>query len=368
MTPLAGRLKRRIAATGPIRIAEYMATCLMDPEHGYYATRDPFGAAGDFTTAPEISQMFGEMIGLFLAQVWLDQGQPGRIALVEAGPGRGTLMADILRSARIVPGFPGAVEVHLIEASPTLRAVQARTLAPLLAPTGQSPKWHDDVASLPGLPVYAVANEFLDALPVRQFERQPGPFWRERQVALDRAGRLVLGLSPQAALADLTDRLGDTDPGDVIERCPALPGIVAALSERIVGQGGVALFIDYGGWHGRGDTLQALRRHRAEGVLDHPGQADLTAHVDFEAVAQAARVAGARTSAMTPQGVFLERLGITQRAQVLAKSLSGVDRESHLAAHRRLTHPDEMGSLFKTLAVSPPAAPLLPGLTLGRGS
>ncbi|KAB2880783.1 MAG: class I SAM-dependent methyltransferase, partial [Albidovulum sp.] len=177
MTPLGHLLARRIALEGPIPLSDYMAECLLNPAHGYYATRDPLGAAGDFTTAPEISQMFGELLGLCLAQCWLDQGRPSPFALAEVGPGRGTLMADMLRAMRSVPGLPATAEVHLVEASPALRARQAMTL------TGVAPEWHDRVEDLPDLPLFLVANEFFDALPIRQFERR-GTGWAERQVGL----------------------------------------------------------------------------------------------------------------------------------------------------------------------------------------
>lgn len=352
MTELAQILARRIAATGPVTIADYMAECLLHPDHGYYSTRDPFGAGGDFITAPEISQMFGELIGLFLAQCWLDQGRPARFTLAEPGPGRGTLMADILRATRAVPGFADAAQVHLVEASPTLRQIQRERLA------GTDVTWADSLNSLPeGQPLYLVANEFLDALPIRQFQRDPNG-WRECQVA-EQDGALTLGLSTPAPLAALDHRLADTKPGDLVEFCPALPSIVQTITARIGAWGGVALFIDYGDWRSLGDTLQALRAHQPEDPLVNPGQADLTAHVDFEALVVAAH--GVNHSPMTPQGVFLERLGITARAQALAKKLSGPALDSHIAAHRRLTHPEEMGTLFKALALYPNDAPLPPG-------
>ena len=359
MTALADRIARRIAATGPIGIDVFMAACLTDPEHGYYATREPFGAAGDFVTAPEISQMFGELIGLWLAQVWVDQGRPDPFVLAELGPGRGTLMADALRAARQVPGFAAAARLHLVETSAALRQVQAETLAG----TGPTPVWHDDVHGLPvDPPLLVVANEFFDALPIRQFQRADGDAWHERQIGLDADGALTIGLSPPAPLQALQDRLEDTRPGDIVEVCPLLPGVVSALAGRIAGHRGAALIVDYGGWRSRGDTLQAVRAHRPEPVLANPGLADLTAHVDFQAIVAAAapaqRVMGPET-----QGVFLERLGITARARALASALDGKALENHIAAHRRLTHPDEMGSLFRVIALMPHSAPLPPGLT-----
>ena len=353
MTPLARILARRIAAEGPMGIADYMAECLLHPEHGYYVTRDPFGAAGDFTTAPEISQMFGEMLGLCLAQGWLDQGGPAPFALAEIGPGRGALMADILRAIRAVPGMGEAAQVHLVEASPVLRARQAKTLA------GHRPVWHDRAEDLPDLPLFLVANEFFDALPIRQFERQADG-WAERQVGL-REGRLTPGLGPVTRYPALAARLGETRPGDVVETCPALPAIAAVIGARIAARGGVALIADYGGWHSLGDTFQALKAHRSVDPFAAPGEADLTAHVDFEALATAFAGAGTAVTAMTPQGVVLERLGITARAEVLARKLGGAALDAHRAAHRRLTHPSEMGQLFKVIASYPRGGPPPPG-------
>jgi SAM-dependent MidA family methyltransferase len=343
MTPLGKILSRRIAAEGPMSLADYMAECLMHPEHGYYATRDPFGASGDFTTAPEISQMYGELVGLALAQSWLDQGRPTPFALAELGPGRGTLMADILRAIRTVPGMADAAQIHLVETSPTLRACQAAALQ------GHGPVWHGSVASLPEMPHFLVANEFFDALPIRQFERR-GQGWAERHVGLAK-GSLIAGTGPATAYGALHGRIADTRDGDIVEICPALPAITAEIGGRIARHGGLAIIVDYGGWHSLGDTLQALAGHRPVSPFDAPGEADLTAHVDFEALAQGFGAAqGVCVTPVVPQGVFLERLGITERARQLAKHLTGPTLESHVAAHRRLTHPEEMGQLFKVIA------------------
>ncbi|APO87146.1 class I SAM-dependent methyltransferase [Marivivens sp. JLT3646] len=342
MTTLADLLKRRIATTGPITLADYMSEALLHPEHGYYTTRDPLGATGDFVTSPEISQMFGEMIGLCLAQAWMDQGRPNGV-LAELGPGRGTLMQDILRATKGVAGFHDALALHLVEASPVLRAAQSARLP--------NPTFHADVSTLPDAPLFLVANEFFDALPVRQFQRD-GTGWRERMVGLD-SDTLTMGLSAAAPLALLEHRLADTKDGDIVEVCPALPAIMGQIGERIGTHGGAALIIDYGDWRSQGDTLQALRGHQPVDPLHAPGTADLTTHVDFEVITQSA--APARFTRITPQGVFLERLGITQRAQSLAQSMSGDALESHIAAHRRLTHPSEMGDLFKVVGIYPDA-------------
>lgn len=352
MTALAGLLAARIRADGPISLADYMTTCLTHPVLGYYSTRDPFGAQGDFTTAPEISQMFGELVGLSLAQAWLDQGAPAPFTLAELGPGRGTLMADLLRATRHVPGFHAALCLHLVETSPHLRARQAETLGP------GGITWHDSVDSLPEAPLFVIANEFFDALPIRQFQRTREG-WRERVVGL-RGDALTLGLGPPVAPQTLAHRLADTREGDIVETCATGRAIAAALGQRIAAHGGAALVIDYGGWRSLGDTFQALRGHAPADPLAEPGAADLTAHVDFEALAQAA--APGAHARLTPQGVFLERLGIAARARTLALGLSGAAHDSHIAAYRRLTAPDEMGRLFKVLALHPPGASAPPGL------
>lgn len=356
MTPLAALLARRIALAGPITLADYMAECLLHPEHGYYTTRDPLGAQGDFTTAPEISQMFGELIGLALAQSWLDQGAPAPFVLAEPGPGRGTLMADILRATRGIPGFAAAARVHLVEASPSLRARQRAALS------GAGAVWLDSLDALPDAPLWLVANEFLDALPIRQF-RRAGTGWCETMVGLAPGTPSGLGprLAAAAPLAMLAHRLTDTADGDVVECCPAAAGIVSGLAARIARHGGAVVLIDYGGWRGTGDTLQALRSHAVADPFAEPGLADLTAHVDFAPLAEAARAEGAAASVLMPQGVLLERLGIAARAQALAARLTGPALRSHIAAHRRLTHPAEMGTLFKALALYPSGRPPPPG-------
>ena len=350
MTALAGILAARIAAAGPMSLADYMAECLLHPRHGYYTTRPPFGAEGDFITAPEISQMFGELLGLCLAQAWLDQGAPARFTLAELGPGRGTLMADLLRATRGVPGFHAAARVVLVEASPRLRQVQRATL-------GAHPaEWVDGADSLPDAPLFLIANEFFDALPIRQFTRV-GDGWSETMVGLE-GTRLTLGRAPPAPLALLSHRLADTREGDVVEICPAAGQVMADISARIATHGGLALVVDYGGWISRGDTFQALRSHAFTDPLAAPGEADLTAHVDFAALAQAARPCATR---YTTQGALLTRLGIAARAERLAAGLTGPALAAHRAAARRLTDPQEMGELFKVLAVFPPTAPPPPG-------
>ncbi len=344
-------LLQRIALSGPMTVAEYMAECLLHPTLGYYTNRDPFGSDGDFVTAPEVSQMFGELVGLSLAQAWLDQGAPAPFTLAELGPGRGTLMADILRATRNVPGFHAAARITLLEASPKLRERQAQSLK------AHHCTWIDAVDHLPDAPLYLIANEFFDALPIRQFVRDADG-WRERMVG-EEHGTLAWGLGAKQRQPSLAHRLEDTRDGDLIEWAPAAGPIVETFSMRIKTHGGAALIFDYGDWRSLGDTFQALRSHKPVDALDDPGKADLTAHLDFEALASAAKCPYSR---LTPQGIFLERLGITTRAQALAKDQPETQQNSIATAHRRLTHPEEMGRLFKVLGLYPEGATPPPGL------
>ncbi|WEF22976.1 SAM-dependent methyltransferase [Paracoccus sp. S3-43] len=346
MTPLARIIATRIRATGPITLADYMEICLLHPRHGYYATRDPFGAAGDFTTSPEIHQMFGELCGLALAQAWLDQGRPAPFTLAEPGPGRGTLMADMLRAIRVVPGMADAAQVALIEASPHLRRVQQDRLGPV--------QHLDSIEDLPRSPLFLMANEFFDALPIRQYQHTDDG-WAERMVGLSDDGlQFHLGLP--------VDLPRPGKPGDVVEDCPAAVAVTETIARRIAAHGGAAIFVDYGGWNGYGDTFQALRDHRPEHPLAHPGQADLTAHVDFAPLAAAAIRAGAVASAPVRQGDWLLSLGAGQRAERLAAAGDA----GAMAALRRLTHADEMGHLFKAMAIWPKWAPPVPGFAALR--
>ncbi|MEQ9260505.1 MAG: SAM-dependent methyltransferase [Roseovarius sp.] len=353
MTPLAHLLAGQIAQTGPITLADYMQTALLHPQYGYYATRDPLGAAGDFTTAPEISQMFGELVGLCLAQAWLDQGAPAPFALVELGPGRGTLMADVLRATKAVPGFHEAMRITLMEVSQPLREAQARVIG------RDDLRWVAAPSLLPeDMPLFLIANEFFDALPLRQFHRAGG-MWRETMVGIGGDGALRLGLSDPKPLLELEERLADTKEGDIVEVAPLGTVVAQAVGARIAAQGGAALIVDYGDWRSLGDTFQAVKAHEPVDPLAEPGLADLTAHVDFERIAAAAPCAHTR---LTTQGTFLERLGIGPRAAKLAERLEGEALESHMAAYRRLTHRDEMGTLFKILGLYPHGAAPPPGL------
>jgi SAM-dependent MidA family methyltransferase len=347
VTALAARIRARIAVEGPLRLDAFMALCLGH----YYGSRDPIGRAGDFVTAPEVSQMFGELIGAWAAQVWADQGRPAPFVLAELGPGRGTLMRDALRAAGVLPGFRDAARVWLVEASPVLRARQAEALA------GAGAQWAATAEALPAGPLVVIANEFFDALPIRQFQRADA-LWRERRVAAAGGG---LGFAWDAPRPDagLDARFGAVADGAVVEVNAAAEAVAAGLGRRIAGAGGAALLVDYGAWDGTGDTLQALKGHAAIGPLEAPGESDLTAHVRFRALAEAARPA--RALGPLPQGVFLERLGITARARVLALGGDAAAAAAVAAAHRRLTHPDEMGNLLQVLALVPENAPTPPG-------
>lgn len=351
-TELLDSLVRRIRSEGPISVAEYMAQALAHPEHGYYRKQDPFGAAGDFITAPEISQMFGELIGLWCADTWQAQGNPDPCAVVELGPGRGTLMSDLLRAARTLPGFSDALQVHLVETSPALRIVQERTLSQQAHVT-----WHESLEELPTIPAFFVANEFFDALPVHQYQRGP-ECWHERLVGLDSEGQgLDFGLSgplPDAMVRDLPA----CESGAVIEVSPAAQRYAETMARHVSSYGGAALWIDYGHDHtAPGETLQAVKGHGYHPVLQQPGEADLTAHVDFNALARAAATGGARPHGPIAQGNFLATLGIETRAAMLSEKATPEQRTTIANAVKRLTDAEEMGTLFRVMAVTNPQAP-----------
>ena len=356
MTPLERHLRAAVAAEGPIPVERYMAECLGHPEHGYYRTRDPLGAAGDFVTAPEVSQMFGELIGLWCADHWDRTGRPDPVLLVELGPGRGTLMADALRAAIALPAFRAALHPHLVETSPVLRARQAEALA------GADPVWHTDLETVPDAPLLLVANEFLDALPVRQL-LNAGAGWRERMVTVE-GGHLAF--VPGAQEVDPPPFARDAPPGSVAELRPAADSLAAAVAGRLLHRGGAALFLDYGHLGSApGDTLQALRGHAYAEVLADPGEADLTAHVDFAAFARAARAAGAAVHGPVSQAEFLAALGIGARAETLKRG-AGPARAAEIdAALDRLLGPAQMGRLFKAVALTAPHGPAPAGFPRG---
>jgi NADH dehydrogenase [ubiquinone] 1 alpha subcomplex assembly factor 7 len=346
-TPLAEKLKRLIEANGPMSIADYMAHCLSDPEHGYYTTRDPFGAHGDFITAPEVSQMFGEIVGAWLIEAWRLCGSPSPVQLVELGPGRGTLMADILRVAAKVPEFAEAIRVHLIEISPALRTRQAETLAAFK----RDVEWHTSFSDVPKGPLLLIANEFFDALPIRQYVRSKSA-WRERVVGLDAGGKLTFGIGAGTASVDDAVAQRATE-GSVMEACSAANALMTEIVSRIVEYGGAALIIDYGyDAPSLADTLQAVRGHNYADPLDAPGEADLTAHVDFGTLARTARTVGASVHGPMNQGDFLISLGLLERAGRLGRNADETARETLRLAVERLAGPDQMGTLFKTMAIT----------------
>ena len=352
---LAGHLRRRIAVEGPISVAAFMGDALGHPQHGYYITADRFGAAGDFVTAPEISQMFGELIGLWCAHTWSAMGAPDQVSLVELGPGRGTLMRDALRAAAMVPQFRDAARVHLVETSPVLRDRQRELLAPALG--DRPPRWHDTLAGVPDGPLLVIANEFFDALPIRQFEKTAHG-WTERMVDFDEEGgcfRFVLDRRPGPVEALIPAAIREAPPGSVFEACPAAMAVAHELGVRLAASGGAALIVDYG--HpvsAAGETLQAVRRHAFVPVLEAPGTADLTAHVDFGMLADAAWSGGARTWGPITQGAFLAALGIRERAAQLRRRATPEQAADIDSAVHRLIDGSEMGTLFKVLALTDP--------------
>ena len=354
MSALAAEIRQRIRQDGPLSVAAYMELCLSHPTHGYYRRARPIGGAGDFITAPEVSQMFGELAGLWCAAVWQAMNRPARVRLVELGPGRGTLMADALRAVRGVPAFRDALDLHLVETSEALRAEQAALLAEA------RPTWHESVDTVPPGPLLVIANEFFDALPIRQFERI-GDTWRERVVALAPDCQALRFAATGTACAESAG-LGRPAPGAIVERAPARDALAATLAARIAADGGAALIVDYGHVRpGTGDTLQAMKRHRRHGVLDDPGSADLTAHVDFSALAAAARREGTNVFGPLHQGLFLKALGIEERADALRRNATAEQVQAIDAALRRLTGAHGMGALFKALTIAHPALGTPPG-------
>jgi SAM-dependent MidA family methyltransferase len=392
MTALRDELAVLISSEGPISVERYMRLALSHPHHGYYRSRDPFGARGDFITAPEISQMFGELIGLWAADSWAKMGRPEHLAFIELGPGRGTLMADALRAARALPGFLEASSVHLVEMSENLRVVQRDVLVraghivdasrrdrecegpddragPRGLPGNRDEvrvpiSWHERFAEVPEAPFILVANEFFDALPIRQYVRGLRG-WHERLIGLDHQGALTFGLSPHF---DPALRVVAPERA-VLEFCADGLALAREIAMRLVANGGAALLIDYGHVRqGFGDTLQAVRRHEFVDPLSEPGDADLTAHVDFAALGNVAREAGALPHGPVTQGDFLRALGIEARAERLKARASGSQLAAVDAALRRLAgeREGEMGTLFKAMAISSRSLPALAGFDAWR--
>jgi len=354
-TALEERLVALIRARGPITVADYMTDALFHPQDGYYTSRSPIGADGDFTTAPEISQIFGELIGLWLVQSWTDMGSPSSFNLIELGPGRGVLMHDVLRAARLRPSFLDAAHLWLVETSGRMRLEQRRRLKD----SGVKIDWADRFADIPHAPTLLVANEFFDCLPIRQFVRR-ATGWRERLVGLgaDGAGLAFLeSPTPPEPSLDLPSR-DDAAEGDIYELSEAAVAAAEEIARTLAENGGRALIIDYGHLHeGFGETLQAIRRHAFWPVLSSPGAADITAHVNFERMTRAAFNAGASAHGPVPQGAFLERLGLPFRLERLSAGRTPEDVRTLHEGALRLVSPNQMGELFKAFCVSGPGLP-----------
>jgi SAM-dependent MidA family methyltransferase len=360
-SPLQSEIKKLIKSSGPMPVWRYMELCLMHPEHGYYVSRDPLGREGDFTTAPEVSQMFGELLGLWAASLWRTMGSPSLLRLIELGPGRGTMMADALRAVRVLPPLYQTLSVHLVEINPVLRKKQQSTLSGV-----RNLAWHDDIDEVPDGPCIIFANEYFDVLPIHQVvKREDG--WHERMVDLDPNGKLEFGASsdPIPRFEVLLPPLVRAAPvGAVFEWRP--DSEMMKIASRVRDQDGAALIIDYG--HVRsdaGDTFQAIARHSFTDPLNAPGQADVTAHVDFQALARAAEDVSALVHGPVTQGEFLKRLGIETRAVALMAKATPEVSEDISSALKRLTAGGRtgMGALFKVLGVSSPNLASLPGFS-----
>ncbi len=358
--PLETEIRRRIAIAGPMPVNEYMTLCLTDGKHGYYTTRDPFGAGGDFITAPEVSQMFGEMIGLWMVSVWKQMDSPKNLHVVELGPGRGTMMKDALRAATVIPAFLETVDIHLVEISPALMAYQKRTLEPLSMPVS----WHSALADVPAGPTIVLANEFVDALPISQAVKTERG-WHERQIEIDSAGYLAFTVAPDPIphFDTLLPPALRNAPEDSIFEWRA-GNMAMELGTRLARNGGAALVIDYGhDQSATGDTLQAVGRHAYANPLSAPGSIDLTAHVDFQAMGNAIEAMGTNGFGPITQSQFLRRLGIVTRAASLKAKAADAAATNIDSELRRLISEGEagMGALFKSAAYAHPSLGVPPG-------
>jgi NADH dehydrogenase [ubiquinone] 1 alpha subcomplex assembly factor 7 len=361
VSPLLAEIKRLIQSSGPMPVWRYMELCLTHPQHGYYVSRDPLGREGDFITAPEVSQMFGELLGLWAASVWRAIGQPPLLRLIELGPGHGTMMADALRALRILPPLYQSLTIHMVEINPMLREKQRETLSGVRNIT-----WHDTIDDVVDGPAVIFANEYFDVLPIHQVvKRETG--WHERTVELDDNDKLVFGHMPEPMprFDVLLPPLVRAAPeGAVFEWRP--DSEIMKIARRVREQDGAALIIDYG--HLRsdaGDTFQAIARHSFTDPLNNPGQADVTAHVDFQALGRAAEDLGARLHGPVTQGDFLKRLGVEARAATLTAKATPEAAAEVESALKRLTDSGRggMGSMFKVIGISRPDLVSLAGLS-----
>ncbi len=362
-TPLALKLEERIRREGPLPVSEYMRACLDDPEHGYYRSRPAIGAGGDFTTAPEISQIFGELIGIWAAVAWRAMGAPTEVDLIELGPGRGTMMSDALRAARVVPGFLDAARVHLVESNALLREAQLQTLSAVAERVPIS--WHEALGSeiAGGRPAIVLANEFLDALPVRQLVFVEGQ-WRERCVGLD-GDSFVLVFGDRSEPEHLPSIRSPRD-GDILEIHPGFDHVAEVLA-LWSSQPMAALFIDYGHTETAfGDTLQAISRHRYASIFERPGEMDLTAHVDFAAFRRACTGRGLRFDGSITQSEFLLALGLAERTGKLMSAARPDEIGLIEAGAQRIADPLGMGGRFKAACVRSPHVPVLPPIPANR--
>lgn len=353
--PLKQKLANKIQKSGAISLAEYMAICLYDDEYGYYRKKDPLGKEGDFTTAPEISQVFGELIGVWLITSWQASGSPKNPIIVEPGPGRGTLMADILRVAEKIPEFYKNISVHLVEVNEALIKEQKKALSKYEAEI----HWHKSIDTLPEKPVFLVANEFFDALPIHQFIMTKDG-WRERLIAVDANNNFVFITSkietPHIAL--IPKKLSDVEEGGIYEVCPEGIKIIKNIAERIKNYGGAALAIDYGYYNNNfKDSFQAVKNHKYHDPFKNPGDVDLTAHVNFTRLGKEAEKMGVRAQGNITQGEFLINMGIELRAAMLMKNASEIEQKNIKSGVERLLFPSQMGSLFKCLALTNKNAP-----------
>ncbi|HZP69544.1 MAG TPA: SAM-dependent methyltransferase [Pseudolabrys sp.] len=363
-SPLEIEVRRRIEAAGPMPVAEYMALCLFDREHGYYITRDPLGTRGDFITAPEVSQMFGELIGLWASAVWKQMGAPENVRLIELGPGRGTMMKDALRAVRIVPEFHSAIVVHLVEVSPVLQARQEATLEGC----GVTVFWHTRLGEVPKGPAIIFANEFFDALPVNQAIKTDRG-WHERRIQIDGNGQLAFTIAPEPLpffQTLLPPHFSTARPGAIFEWRADTEAM--EVGRRVADGRGAALVIDYGHTEtGIGETFQAVGQHAYADPLSSPGELDLTAHVDFQALSRAVEAMGVKGFGPIEQSQFLRRLGIEQRAASLktkAARPSDIDQALARLIGRERT---AMGELFKVAAFVHPSIGTPPGFETSTG-